>query len=87
MKQFKDVILRDKPVKIFLNITRDNKTYGSMLAKKSDVTYSHLVNLIKKMIVAKLVKKVIVGRTSYIILTEKGRDLQDALSKLMEELK
>lgn len=87
MKQFKDIITRYKPVKIFLNITRDNKTYGSMLAKKSDVTYSHLVNLIKQMIVAKLVKKVKVGRTSYILLTNKGRDFQDRLSRLMEEIK
>ena len=78
------LIFYPAPFKIFLLI-KDND-YASTISKKADITYSHCEKLIKLFESFKLLKKNKEGRIKRVFLTQKGKDFQDIIRKILELL-
>lgn len=74
--------LRQKPVKIIVNLAKDSKLrYASVLAKEVNCTYSHTVrilNILQKNKIVEFDKK---GRLKTIKLTPVGKEIANNLSK------
>jgi len=74
--------LRQKPVMLLINISKDSKLrYASVLAKEVDCTYSHTVKIIKMLKESGLVEFSKKGRLKTIALTSTGRELATNLAK------
>jgi DNA-binding MarR family transcriptional regulator len=78
-----DLFLRDKPVRLLLAMLEEEESYVSILAKKTDCTYSHTVKLLdafKKLGLVTFDKK---GRVKFITLTQAGEKLAKDFESLM----
>lgn len=74
--------LRQKPVMLLINLSRENKLrYASILAKEVDCTYSHTVKIIKMLKENGLVDFSKKGRLKTIALTPTGKELAANLSR------
>ena len=75
--------VREKPVDmlIFLNNAK-GPAYSSVLAKNADCTYSHVVKVLKEMEEHGLVIFNKKGRLKLLSLTNKGKELAEALEKV-----
>jgi len=70
--------------KIILAIS-DNVNYSSLIAKKIDMTYIHVVNVINQLVSEGILKKLPRVKIKIIIvLTEKGKRIKAAYIKLNE---
>ena len=76
--------LRQKPVMLLVNLTKDSKLrYASVLAKEVDCTYSHTVKIIQMLKDNGLVEFNKKGRLKTITLTSPGKELATHLSRAM----
>jgi predicted transcriptional regulator len=74
--------LRQKPVMLLVNLSKDNKLrYTSILAKEVDCTYSHTVKIVKMLKEYGLVEFSKKGRLKTIELTPMGKDIATTLAK------
>ena len=80
-----DLLFRKKPVKLFAAMTKgeDDTRYVSVLAKKTDCTYSHTVKLLEQLKNLGYVEFEKKGRIKYVSLTEDGKKLANALSNVI----
>ena len=78
-----DLFFYKKAIKILIGITKKD-CFPSMIAKRTDTTYSHTVSLINIFEKAGLVVFEKKGRTKIISLTKKGLELQSYLKKASE---
>ena len=76
------LILYKAPYKIFLKIRKGS--YGTNMSKQTDTTMAHIYLMIKKFESFGLVSTRRFGRTRYISLTVKGKEVQDLLKKIVE---
>jgi len=74
------------PARILLVLLEDN-LYQTQISKIVDLTWSHVVKIIKGFEKNGLVKSKIVGRTRRIILTEDGRELALLMKVCREKMK
>ncbi|MDI3544525.1 MAG: hypothetical protein PWQ28_806 [Candidatus Woesearchaeota archaeon] len=79
--------VREKPADmlIFLNNAK-GPMYSSVLAKQADCTYSHVVKVLKQMEKHGLVIFNKKGRLKLLSLTNKGKELAEAFSKVKKIL-
>ncbi len=79
--------LQDKPARILLEMTKDERTYPADVSKALAATYSHIVRVIQKLEEYGLVSSEKEGRTKYIKLTELGQQVAHHLQGLEMTLK
>lgn len=83
----KDLVFRDRAQKVMkaAYINADRVTYGSILAKQADCTYSHVVKLINDLVDEGLLEKHDEGlRIKRVVITDKGRGVVDNILKIEE---
>jgi len=79
--------LQDKPARILLEMSKNERTYPADISKALAATYSHIVRVIQKLEEHGLVSSEKEGRTKYIKLTETGQQVAHHLQGLEMTLK
>ena len=87
MEDILSFFLQDKPARILLEMTKDERTYPADISKALAATYSHIVRVIQKLEEIGLVESEMEGRTKYIKLTETGQQVAHHLEGLQMALK
>ena len=86
-KRIFDVIFREKPVMMIIELLNSNKdVYASTLAKQVDCTYSHVVKILQEMHKAQLVSFHRQGRLKILQLTKKGETVAKHLEAVRQTL-
>jgi predicted transcriptional regulator len=81
-----DLFFQEKGKNILLSLGKGEKSYISGVARDINGTYAHTFNLIKEMEGQGIVSTSKEGRTKYISLTPRGKDLADILSEFIAVL-
>jgi len=82
-----NVFLREKPCIILTTLRRrDEKKYGSALAKDADCTYSHARKILLVMEEKGLINFKKQGKIHKITLTEKGNKIAEYIEKIRDLL-
>lgn len=83
MKDNLDIFFRRKPAMMLVSLKKNTRMrYGSVLAKEVDCTYSHAVKILQTLEELKLVEFEKKGRIKLIVLTQKGREVADAIEAI-----
>lgn len=77
-----ELLLNEKPVFVLVTLT-DGEKYGSEIADEIDTTYAHTVKILSDLKERGLVRSEKDGRKKYIFLTEKGRELANSCTNLV----
>lgn len=80
--QLTELLLNEKPTFVLVTLTEGEK-YGSEIAEQIDTTYAHTVKIIKQLKQKGLVRTEKDGRKKYVFLTEKGRELANDCTNLV----
>ncbi|MFH1421043.1 MAG: MarR family winged helix-turn-helix transcriptional regulator [Candidatus Aenigmatarchaeota archaeon] len=80
-----ELFFRKKPIKLFLAMAKgeNSSMFVSILAKKTDCTYSHTVKLLEQFRQMGYVTFEKKGRVKYITLTDDGKKMADAMMSVM----
>jgi len=82
-KKIFNVIFREKPAMMLVNLKNSkSEIYASSLAKTVDCTYSHVVKILQEMQKAGLISFEKQGRLKLLTLTQKGREVAEAIDKV-----
>jgi len=73
--------LRESIINAFLLIKPNS--FPLQLSKESNITYSHLCKVLEELKAENLIKFEVQGRKRIIILTNKGKELQNQLALVM----
>jgi DNA-binding MarR family transcriptional regulator len=87
MEDILGFFLQDKPARILLEMSKNERTYPADISKALAATYSHIVRVIQKLEEYGLVASEKEGRTKYITLTELGQQVAHHLEGLEMTLK
>jgi DNA-binding MarR family transcriptional regulator len=87
MEDILSFFLQDKPARIMLEMSKNDRTYPADISKALAATYSHIVRVIQKLEEYGLVSSEKEGRTKYIKLTETGQQVAHNLQGLEMSLK
>lgn len=88
MKDNFDIFFRRKPALMLVSLKKNTRIrYGSILAKEVDCTYSHAVKILQTLEILKLVEFEKKGRIKLIKLTQKGKDVADAIEDIQRRIK
>jgi len=79
--------LQDKPARILLETSKNERTYPADISKSLAATYSHIVRVIQKLEAQGLIKSEKQGRTKYITLTPAGASVAHHIEGLEMALK
>lgn len=79
-----EILLREKPSKLFLLLLQDKQWRLSILARESNQSYVYATELIKEFTAAGLISVNSNGRKRTLKLTEKGEKIAKALQGLVE---
>ena len=83
-----DVFFREKPAMMLVHLNNEkNSTYASVLAKRVDCTYSHVVKTLQHMEKEGLVLFEKQGRLKLLKLTKKGKDVAEHIDAIRSNLK
>lgn len=78
-----EILFKKKPMLILTTLLLDEKArYGTVLAKKTDCTYSHTVKILNTLNKLKLIEFEKRGRIKLIKLTNKGRQVAEYVRKI-----
>lgn len=88
MKDVHNLFLQEKPTRILVALYRDRsqEKYASILAKRTDCTYSHTVKVLDEFAEKGLVTFQKSGRKKLIELTDAGRSLAEQVNQLVTSL-
>ncbi len=78
-------LLRDKPAKVFL-LLKSRPAYLSEIAKETGTTYVYITNLVKALQQKGLVSIQSAGKKKTVSLTEKGKEVANAMEELRRKL-
>ncbi len=78
-------LLRDKPAKVFL-LLKSKSTYLSDIAKETGTTYVYITNLATLLQQKGLVTIQASGKKKTVTLTEKGKEIANAVEELKRKL-
>lgn len=82
-KKIFNVFFREKPAMMLVTLLNSQQEhYASSLAKVVDCTYSHIVKILNEMQKAGLVTFRKQGRLKVLKLTDKGKDVAEAIDKI-----
>jgi predicted transcriptional regulator len=88
MKDNFDIFFRRKPALMLVSLKKNTRMrYGSILAKEVDCTYSHAVKILQTLEELKLVVFEKKGRIKVIKLTNKGKDVAEAIKNIKNLVK
>lgn len=88
MKDNFDIFFRRKPALMLVSLKKNNRMrYGSILAKEVDCTYSHAVKILQTLEELKLVSFEKKGRIKLIKLTNKGKEVANAIEEIQKLIK
>ena len=87
--QLKQLFKTRKTADVLISLNKEytgnrghKSAYKSSVARDSQMTYAHAVKVINELIQEGLIIESKEGRTSYIELTPKGKEIADTLTKL-----
>ena len=78
-------LLRDKPAKVF-SLLKNKSTYLSDIAKETGTTYVYITHLMTLLQQKGLVTIQSTGKKKTILLTEKGKEVANAVEELRRKL-
>ncbi len=82
-----EFFFKKKPAIVLITLLTDERAkYGSILAKKTDCTYSHAVKILKNLEKLKIIEFEKKGRTKLIKLTNKGKEIAQYIKKIIDTL-
>ncbi len=82
-KESFDLFFRRKPALMLVSLKKSTRArYGSILAKEVDCTYSHAVKILQTLQELSLIEFEKKGRIKLIKLTQRGRDVADAIETI-----
>jgi predicted transcriptional regulator len=81
-----DIFFQEKGKMVLLTLRKEERSYVSSVARKINCTYAHTFNLIKEMERQEIVSASKRGRTKYISLTQKGKELADVMNEFIRVL-
>jgi predicted transcriptional regulator len=84
MKKMKNIYY-PKWMEIIEHTEKGDSLYG--ISKKTIITYSHIVKIVRELIELKYMKKELKGRKNYITLTKKGESIKENIIKIKYEVK
>jgi len=79
-----ELLLRKKPVRLLMHM-KEGTNYVSVLAKKTDCTYSHTVKLLNSFEDLGIVEFKKEGRVKYVTLTKEGEELANAFENVLRK--
>ena len=81
------LFLREKPVKILITLSDTGRVwYARLLAKETDTTYAHVVELLDRFAELRLVVFEKEGRVKIVKLTEEGREIASLFEAIARRL-
>jgi predicted transcriptional regulator len=83
-KLITNVFFRKAPLEILKNMQKS--TYCSEIARKSDITHSHIKDILNILESERFIIKEKIGRIVEIRLTEKGKKLSEYIFEMLEDL-
>lgn len=78
-------LLRDKPARVFL-LLKSKSTYLSDIAKETGTTYVYVTNLASMLQQKGLVTIQAAGKKKTVTLTEKGKEIANAVEELKRKM-
>lgn len=78
-------LLRDKPAKVF-SLLKNKSTYLSDIAKETGTTYVYITHFITLLQQKGLVTIQSAGKKKTVLLTEKGKEVANAVEELRRKL-
>lgn len=81
-KKFAEVVFRDAPIKILNTLYLNENINISDIAKKSDVTYSHVIKFIRRLEANNYVKIERKGRVCLVSPTAKCKKMLETIKSL-----
>lgn len=82
-KTYEDVLFYPKPIQVLKVLAENgfnkNRCYGSKIAQKVNMTYSHCVKVIQRLVDIELITELKVGRVKKLKLTQKGRMISNKI--------
>ncbi|MDI6860038.1 MAG: winged helix DNA-binding protein [Methanocellales archaeon] len=82
-ENIENMFLREKPARILLAIAAHDRPYASIISKEADTTYAHTTNVLSEMERYGLISSSQEGRVKYVELTDLGKNIADALKRLI----
>ncbi len=78
-------LLRDKPAKVF-SLLKNKSTYLSDIAKETGTTYVYITNLMSQLQQKGYVTIQATGKKKMVLLTDKGKEVANAVEELRRKL-
>ena len=85
-KEIFNVLFREKPAMMLVELKNRPDAYASSLAKAVDCTYSHVVKILQEMEKAGLVNFEKQGRLKLLTLTKTGSEIADHIDGIRVKL-
>ncbi len=85
-KEIFNVLFREKPAMMLVELKNRPDVYASSLAKAVDCTYSHVVKILQEMEKAGLVNFEKQGRLKLLTLTKTGSEIADHIDGIRVKL-
>lgn len=85
--QIRSLFLKQKPVKVILNLKEQEENYALEISRNIDTTYPHTINLLQKMEKNSLIVSNKQGRKKMFCLTSRGQGIADDLAETWETMK
>lgn len=73
-------------MKVLAEIKDGKENYTLLLAKKCDITYSHVVGIVNALEKAGILKKTKIGRKAHLKLTKKGVQVRSTILSLFSSI-
>ncbi len=77
-----NILFREKPAGMLIELTKRDNIYASLLAKYVDCTYSHVVKILQEMEKNNLIGFSKHGRLKNLNLTEKGKKVAMRIAEI-----
>jgi predicted transcriptional regulator len=84
MKRIEELLFQEKPVAALLVLKETGGAYQTLVAKRTDTTYAHMVRIVAELERARLVKSEQAGRVKHLKLTDLGLELAKSLERIRE---
>jgi DNA-binding MarR family transcriptional regulator len=81
-----DLISTQQKILLTINKLEEQQSYTSIISKKTGITVSHVLQLVKTLKKAKIIDTYMLGRKKIIRLTLKGQRITELTQKLKEEI-
>jgi predicted transcriptional regulator len=81
MKQYKS-LKYDKGFTVIKDIGKHEQTFGQDIQRRTNITFSHIIQLVTELSERKMINKKLEGRKQLLTLTEKGKKIYTIITEL-----